>query len=168
MSAISPGNSGSRPAPWSVALAFAILYLSWGTTYLAIKEGVKTLPPALFGGTRIVLAALILLTYLALRGESIRIWGRELLWTALGGLILFMGGNGLLSVASGVLPLQIYGSDRYAVRQAMVLTPARYLQALAPATFALALDTSVALALVLSSVVCLAMLPLTLGLMSKT
>lgn len=76
-------------------------------------------------------------------------------------------GNGLLSVASGVLPLQIYGPDRYAVRQAMVLTPARYLQAVAPAVFALALDASVALALVLSSGVCLAMLPLTLGLTSK-
>lgn len=76
-------------------------------------------------------------------------------------------GNGLLSVASGVLPLQIYGPDRYAVRQAMVLTPARYLQAVAPAIFALALDASVALALVLSSAVCLAMLPLTLGLTSK-
>lgn len=77
-------------------------------------------------------------------------------------------GNGLLSVASGVLPLQIYGPERYAVRQAMVLTPARYLQAVAPAAFALALDASVTLALVLSSAVCLAMLPLTLGLTSKT
>lgn len=76
-------------------------------------------------------------------------------------------GNGLLSVASGVLPLQIYGSDRYAVRLAMVLTPARYLQAVAPAVFALALDASAALALVLSSAVCLAMLPLTLGLSPK-
>ncbi|MDO9589411.1 MAG: hypothetical protein Q7J13_15990 [Brevundimonas sp.] len=62
--------------------------------------------------------------------------------------------------ASLVLPLQIYGPDRYAVRQAMVLTPVRYLQAVAPAAFALALDASVALALVLSSAVCLAMLPL--------
>ncbi|KJV37804.1 MULTISPECIES: MFS transporter [Brevundimonas] len=76
-------------------------------------------------------------------------------------------GNGLLSVASGVLPLQIYGPDRYAVRQAMVLTPARYLQAGAPVVFALALDVSVTLALVLSSAVCLAMLSLTLGLASK-
>lgn len=77
-------------------------------------------------------------------------------------------GNGLLSVASGVLPLQIYGADRYAMRQAMVLTPARYLQALAPAAFALALDVSVFFALVLSSLVCLGMLPLTLGLTSKS
>lgn len=77
-------------------------------------------------------------------------------------------GNGLLSVASGVLPLQIYGPERYAVRQAMVLTPARYLQAVAPAAFALALDASVAIALILSSAVCLCMLPLTLGLTPKT
>ena len=36
-------------------------------------------------------------------------------------------GNGLLSVASGVLPLHVFGPDRYAVRQALLLTPARYL-----------------------------------------
>ncbi|KPF75587.1 hypothetical protein IP78_13605 [Brevundimonas sp. AAP58] len=76
-------------------------------------------------------------------------------------------GNGLLSVASGVLPLQIYGPDRYAVRQAMALTPARYLQAVAPAAFALALDASVATTLALSSTICLAMLLLTLRLTPK-
>lgn len=73
-------------------------------------------------------------------------------------------GNGLLSVASGVLPLHVFGPDRYAVRQAMVLTPARYLQALAPAAYALAIDVSPGFALTASSLVCLAMCALTVGL----
>lgn len=73
-------------------------------------------------------------------------------------------GNGLLSVASGVLPLHVFGPDRYAVRQAMILTPARYLQAAAPAAFALALDRSPWLALAASSGLCVIMLAATLGL----
>jgi MFS family permease len=73
-------------------------------------------------------------------------------------------GNGLLSVASGVLPLHVFGPDRYAVRQALVLTPARYLQALAPAAYALAVEVSPAAALTLSGLVCLGMFALTLGL----
>ena len=77
-------------------------------------------------------------------------------------------GNGLLSVASGVLPLQVFGPDRYALRQAMILTPARYLQAAAPAAFALALDRSPWLALTASSGLCLVMLVATLGLAPRT
>lgn len=73
-------------------------------------------------------------------------------------------GNGLLSVASGVLPLHVFGPERYAVRQALLLTPARFMQALAPAAYAVALDRSLVLALILSSGICLAMLALTVGL----
>lgn len=73
-------------------------------------------------------------------------------------------GNGLLSVASGVLPLHVFGPDRYAVRQALLLTPARYLQALGPAAYALAVGVSPAAALTLSSLVCIGVFALTLGL----
>ena len=73
-------------------------------------------------------------------------------------------GNGLLSVASGVLPLQVFGPDRYAERQALLLTPARFMQAAAPAAYALALDVSTITALALSGSLCLVMLALTFGL----
>ncbi len=76
-------------------------------------------------------------------------------------------GNGLLSVASGVLPLEIFGDERYAERQALLLTPARFLQAGAPAVYALALDVSVGMALLLSVTTCLAMLASTYGLVRR-
>ena len=76
-------------------------------------------------------------------------------------------GNGLLSVASGVLPLQVFGPDRYAERQALLLTPARFFQAAAPAAYALALDVSTTTALIASGSLCLAMLALTFGLGEK-
>src|SRR5262245_2797136 len=97
-------SSPHRPAASAVALAFALLYLSWGTTYLAIKEGVRDLPPALFGGVRVCLAGVLLAAYPALRGEPLRLPRRELLWTGLGGLLLFVGGNGMITAAEKTVP----------------------------------------------------------------
>jgi drug/metabolite transporter (DMT)-like permease len=96
----------SRPAAWSIALAFALLYTSWGTTYFAIRAGVHTyhVPPALFGGARVALAGWLLLGYLALRGESIRLPAREMFWIVLSGALLFVAGNGLITVALDRIP----------------------------------------------------------------
>lgn len=94
----------SRPASWAIILAFTAIYLSWGTTYFAIREGVKTLPPALFGGVRIGLAGVLVLAYLALRGESIRVGVRDVFRISVGGMLLFVGGNGLITVAEKTVP----------------------------------------------------------------
>ncbi|MBX3478276.1 MAG: hypothetical protein KF910_11750 [Brevundimonas sp.] len=73
-------------------------------------------------------------------------------------------GNGLLSVASGVLPLKLFGRRNYAARHALMLTPARFMQAAGPALYGLALERSAALALAASSAVCLIMFAATFGL----
>ena len=61
------------PQRWQIAAGFAILYVVWGTTYLAIRIGVldENLPPFLFGGARIGAAGLVLLAVQALRGQSL-------------------------------------------------------------------------------------------------
>lgn len=87
-----------RPPTWAILLAFMLVYVTWGTTYLAIKIGVQWLPPALFGGTRITLAGLIILTYQALRGERVRLPGREIAGAALIGGFFFVGGNYLVAL----------------------------------------------------------------------
>src|SRR5437660_4978478 len=87
------------PARWTVVLAFALVYLSWGTTYLAIRKGVEAFPPAIFGGSRVACAGLILLLYLALRGQSLRLPWRDFLWIAAMGILFFVGGNGLITYA---------------------------------------------------------------------
>ncbi|MGO4410600.1 MULTISPECIES: MFS transporter [unclassified Brevundimonas] len=73
-------------------------------------------------------------------------------------------GNGLLSVASGVLPLHLFGKENYATRQALILTPARFLQAAAPLSYGVVLDHSAGLALAASSAVCVLMFAMTFGL----
>jgi len=45
---------------WRVALAFAAVYLIWGSTYLAIRFAIETIPPYLMGGMRFLMAGGVL------------------------------------------------------------------------------------------------------------
>jgi len=93
-----------KPPAWKIALALGVVYLCWGTTYLAIQEGVRELPPGLFGGVRLMLAGLVVLLCLCWRGESIRLETREGSWLLLVGAFLFLGGNGLVTLAEKTVP----------------------------------------------------------------
>jgi drug/metabolite transporter (DMT)-like permease len=95
--------SPASPASWAVVLALTLVYVAWGTTYLAIKVGVEQFPPALFGGSRICLAGLLLLGFLAVRGQSLAISMSELFWLGLVSVFMFIGGNWLLSLAEKVM-----------------------------------------------------------------
>jgi drug/metabolite transporter (DMT)-like permease len=87
-----------RPPTWAFVLAFATVYLAYGLDYLAIREGVKTLPPFLFAGAHVTLAGLLIFTWALLRRESIALTGRGFLWAVTGGLIVFVGGTGLVAM----------------------------------------------------------------------
>lgn len=89
----------ARTSPAKLAAALAIVYLVWGTTYLAIRAGVQDLPPGLFGGVRVGVAGALLLAYLAARGRLSRPSWRELAHTGVVGALMFVGGNGLMTVA---------------------------------------------------------------------
>lgn len=90
------------PAPfWGIALAFGIMYVAWGTTYLATQKGVRDehLPVYLFGGTRIGTAGLILLLFQAFRGKPLAPRLRELPGLLGISFLLFVLGNGLIARA---------------------------------------------------------------------
>src|SRR5712691_1523512 len=77
--------------------AFAIVCVVWGTTYLAIRVAVRTIPPFLMTGTRFIVAGALLLAFARLRGETLPRGGRifrEILFVG-----LLMVGIGNLSVA---------------------------------------------------------------------
>jgi drug/metabolite transporter (DMT)-like permease len=61
-------QSAPRPASWKILLAFAIIYFVWGSTYLAIRVGVREVPPFLLAALRFIVAGLALFTWMRLRG----------------------------------------------------------------------------------------------------
>ncbi len=75
---------------------------------------------------------------------------------AAGFTLLHGGGNGLLTIAKGTLPLAIFGPNGYGVRQGILAAPSRIAQAVAPLAFGLALDQLGADALLLTAALGLA------------
>ncbi len=68
----------SRPPTWKVLLAFAIIYLVWGSTFLAIRVGVREVPPLLLAGMRFLAAGAVLYLWMRVRGTpspTLREWG---------------------------------------------------------------------------------------------
>jgi drug/metabolite transporter (DMT)-like permease len=83
--------------------AWVAVCLIWGTTYLAIRVALETIPPALVGGIRFTIAGLVLAGVLAARGERLpsRVhWGG----LAMVGLLLIGVGNGAVVVAEQWVP----------------------------------------------------------------
>lgn len=79
--------------------AFAAVYLVWGSTYLAIKYAIETLPPFLMAGARFFLAGSILF-FAATRSADFEMPRREHWKTSLiVGTLLLLGGNGLVVFA---------------------------------------------------------------------
>jgi drug/metabolite transporter (DMT)-like permease len=68
----------SRPAAWKVLLAFGIIYFVWGSTFLAIRVGVREVPPLLLAGMRFFVAGIVLYAWMRVKGEAsptVREWG---------------------------------------------------------------------------------------------
>jgi drug/metabolite transporter (DMT)-like permease len=61
-------TSTNRPK-WKTVFAFAILYLVWGSTYFAIRVGVREVPPFLFAAMRFLIAGLVLYGWVIAHGE---------------------------------------------------------------------------------------------------
>jgi drug/metabolite transporter (DMT)-like permease len=82
-----------------VILAFGLVYLFWGSTYLAIDVAVQSIPPALMCGVRFSIAGTIMLAVCAATGRKIFYSPKQIASAAVVGLLLLMGGNLTLSYA---------------------------------------------------------------------
>jgi len=68
----------AHPPRWKTILAFAIIYLVWGSTFLAIRIGVHEIPPFLMAAMRFVAAGSVLVAWTLSRREKLpraREWG---------------------------------------------------------------------------------------------
>src|SRR6202011_2070831 len=99
------GTAGARPPPGlNVWLALSVVYVVWGSTYLAIAIAVQTLPPLFYSGVRFALAGLILAAWLTFRRVDLRTSRRELGGAAIIGILMLAGGNGSVNLAERTVP----------------------------------------------------------------
>jgi drug/metabolite transporter (DMT)-like permease len=91
---------------WRLWLALATVYLVWGSTYLALRVMVRTIPPLLGSGARFLAAGAVLFPFLvARRGwAGVRLTTREAGAAALVGVLFLAGGTGLVTVAERDVP----------------------------------------------------------------
>src|ERR1017187_301518 len=60
----------ARPNRWKILFAFAIIYLVWGSTFLAIRIGVREVPPLLLAGMRFFAAGIVLYAWMRATGTA--------------------------------------------------------------------------------------------------
>ncbi len=100
---VSPDDDGDGSAPLSVILAFGAIYIIWGSTYLAIRFAVETMPPFLMLAARFGVAGLLLYGWLRLRGLPRPPRPEWIGSVAVGGLLL-LGGTGAVAWAEQWIP----------------------------------------------------------------
>jgi drug/metabolite transporter (DMT)-like permease len=86
-----------------VIASFAAVYIIWGSTYLAIRIVVETLPPFLSAAARFLVAGALLFAFLKWRGVP-TLDRRQWRHAALTGTLLLIGGNGLVMWAEKTIP----------------------------------------------------------------
>jgi len=91
-----------RPA-WKTWLAFAIIYFVWGSTFLAIRVGVREVPPFLLAAMRFLVAGLVLYGWMIARGERSP-GGRQWMSAFLLAILIFVLDYGLLFWAEQRVP----------------------------------------------------------------
>src|ERR1700738_2387098 len=93
----------SPPRVWKALLAFAIIYFVWGSTFLAIRVGVREVPPLILAAMRFFVAGVVLYGFVMARGQrspSAREWRSA----SVLGIIIFVFDYGLLFWAEQRVP----------------------------------------------------------------
>ena len=96
-------DAASPPRAWKVLLAFAIIYFVWGSTFLAIRVGVREVPPFLLAGMRFLVAGVVLYGWMRARGTpspTVREWSAATFLA----ILIFVFDYGLLFWAERRVP----------------------------------------------------------------
>jgi drug/metabolite transporter (DMT)-like permease len=95
-------SMSTRPA-WKTLLAFSIIYFVWGSTFLAIRVGVREVPPLLLAALRFLISGLVLYGWTMMRGERSPD-RRQWMSATLLALLIFVVDYGLLFWAEQRVP----------------------------------------------------------------
>lgn len=98
--------SSNKPSLLLVIIAFAIVYVVWGSTYFFIGMAVKGFPPMLMGALRFFTAGLLLLTWCYIKGD--RVWVmKNIITSGVSGLLMLFIATGLIIWVEKALPSSI-------------------------------------------------------------
>ena len=97
-------SSAASPSRLKVIVAFALVYVLWGSTYLGIGIAVEQIPPGVMCAARFLVAGVVMLAYCAATGRRILFSARQFGHLAVVGILLLVGGNLTLSYAERIVP----------------------------------------------------------------
>src|SRR5437660_10655223 len=103
MSAAASSAMAESPSRSRVLAAFVAVYVVWGSTYLAIRYAVETMPPFLMAGARFVVSGVMLYVWARRRGAA-RPTSREWRDAAITGVLMLCLGNGAVGWAEQRVP----------------------------------------------------------------
>ena len=94
-----------------VVLAFAIVYIVWGSTYFFIQVAVKDFPPFILGALRFIIAGGMMAAWCVFKGENI-FAAKGIKHAAISGILLLFCGNGIIiwverSMPSGMVAIMV-------------------------------------------------------------
>ncbi|CAN5530494.1 EamA family transporter [soil metagenome] len=95
--------SQKTAAPLMVGLAFAIVYIVWGSTYFFIQQAMKGFPPFLLGATRFLLSGILMLGYGLLTGVKVFVW-KDIGHASISGMLMLFAGTGAVIWVEQFLP----------------------------------------------------------------
>lgn len=103
-----PGASPKQRTLLLLILAFATVYIVWGSTFFFIQVAVRQMPPMILGTLRFLAAGVLMLAWCLLRGE--KVWDRQQIKTSvITGLLMLAGGTGSVIWAEKWLPSSLVG-----------------------------------------------------------
>jgi len=97
-------TEAERQHRFHIILAFGLVYLFWGSTYLAIRITVQHIPPGLVCAVRFLVAGPLMLLYCGINARQIRLGASDLVKLAVVGILLLTGGNLTLAWAEQYVP----------------------------------------------------------------
>jgi len=96
-------TTSNKPSTFLVIIAFAIVYVVWGSTYFFIQMAVHGFPPMLMGALRFFTAGVLLLTWCRFKGDKLWV-KRDIITSAISGLLMLFVATGIVIWAERTLP----------------------------------------------------------------
>ncbi len=96
-------SAKKNASPLMVFIAFATVYLVWGSTYFFIQKAIEDIPAFLLGALRFTIAGILLMSWCIIKGERILVW-QSVKYAAISGFLLLFIGTGAVIWAEQSLP----------------------------------------------------------------